>query len=226
MAVSIARTRFCLSSLSSLKNKIGNVMPSLAYPQCTGIRSGLQDCIPAVSWVQRAFLRTNIKDSISQPLKQEEVKDTRDEDNCYTQETIALVNDQIARGEEGRLFAVIHVVGKQFIVTPEDIIIIHGPWAPTISDKITFEKVMLVGGSDFTLLGRPVLPPELVTVTGTVIDKDLSHVKTKFRFRKRKQFRRINFIRTPLTMVRINEVKIEGKVGERKDVEGLNQVFF
>lgn len=53
-------------------------------------------------------------------------------------------------------------------------------------------QVMLIGGSDFTLIGRPVLSPELVTVTATVVDKDLSHVKTKFRFQKRQQYRRIN----------------------------------
>uniref|UniRef100_A0A1B6GY65 Large ribosomal subunit protein bL21m n=1 Tax=Cuerna arida TaxID=1464854 RepID=A0A1B6GY65_9HEMI len=178
-----------------------------------------------ISWLQKAHLRTNVKD-YGIPLKQEEVKDTRQEDNEYTKETIALVNNQLAQGEEGRLFAVIHVAGKQFIVTQEDIIIIHGPWPPTISDKIKFEKVMLVGSSDFTLIGRPVLPSELVSVTATVIDKDLSHVKTKFRFHKRKQFRRINFIRSPLTMIRINEVKVVGRVNERKDVEGLNQVFY
>lgn len=59
-------------------------------------------------------------------------------------ETIALVNDQLAKGEEGRLFAVVHVAGKQFVVTQEDIIIIHGPWPPSIGDQIKLEKVGII----------------------------------------------------------------------------------
>lgn len=69
-------------------------------------------------------------------------------------ETVALVNDQLAKGEEGRLFAVIHVAGKQFVVTQEDIIIIHGPWPPSIGDQIKLEKVryILVSAHISTLL--------------------------------------------------------------------------
>lgn len=59
-------------------------------------------------------------------------------------DTIALVNDQLAKGEEGRLFAVIHVAGKQFVVTQEDIIIIHGSWPPSIGDQVKFEKVGII----------------------------------------------------------------------------------
>lgn len=58
--------------------------------------------------------------------------------------------------------------------------------------SICCEQVLLVGGSDFTLFGRPVLPPDLVSIVGTIVDKDLSHVKTRFRKVKRKQYQRIN----------------------------------
>jgi large subunit ribosomal protein L21 len=50
----------------------------------------------------------------------------------------------------------------------------------------------LVGSSDFSLIGRPVLSPELVSVHATVIEKALSHIKTVFKKKKRKQFQRIN----------------------------------
>ncbi|CAG2068816.1 unnamed protein product, partial [Timema podura] len=52
--------------------------------------------------------------------------------------------------------------------------------------------VLLVGASDFTLIGRPILSPELVCVSATVIEKSLSHIKTHFRKKKRKQYMRIN----------------------------------
>lgn len=42
---------------------------------------------------------------------------------------------------EGRLFAVIQVMGKQYKVTAGDILVFEGYWAPTIGDKIRMEKV-------------------------------------------------------------------------------------
>jgi hypothetical protein len=50
----------------------------------------------------------------------------------------------------------------------------------------------VAGGSDFTLIGRPVLSSELVSVHATVIEKALSHIKTVFKKKRRKQFQRIN----------------------------------
>ncbi|PNF17589.1 hypothetical protein B7P43_G14404, partial [Cryptotermes secundus] len=107
-------------------------------------------------------------------------------------ELISKVNKQLQQQREGRLFAVVHVCGKQFKVTTEDIIIIEGNWAPQIGDKLKLEKVLLVGGSDFSLIGRPILSSELVSVHATVIEKALSHIKTIFRKKKRQQYQRIN----------------------------------
>jgi len=50
----------------------------------------------------------------------------------------------------------------------------------------------MAGGSDFTLIGRPILSSELVSVHATVIEKALSHIKTVFKKKRRKQFQRIN----------------------------------
>jgi large subunit ribosomal protein L21 len=102
------------------------------------------------------------------------------------------INKQIAMNRIGRMFAVVQVCGKQFKVTENDIIIIEGYWPPNIGDRLKLEKVLLVGSTDFTLVGRPILNRELVTIDATVIEKTLSHTKTRFRFRPRKQFRRIN----------------------------------
>lgn len=102
------------------------------------------------------------------------------------------INDQIATNKTGRLFAIIQVCGKQFKVTENDIIIVEGFWPPNIGERLKLEKVLLMGSTDFTLVGRPILNRELVSVEALVIEKTLSHTKTRFRFRKRKQYRRIN----------------------------------
>lgn len=110
------------------------------------------------------------------------------------------INNQIAMDRTGRMFAVVQVCGKQFKVTENDIIIIEGFWPPNIGDRLKLEKVLLVGNTDFTLVGRPILNRELISVDATVIEKTLSHTKTRFRFRQRKQYRRIN-CKIPRTMI-------------------------
>lgn len=80
----------------------------------------------------------------------------------------------------------------QYKVTENDIIIVSGQWLPLPGDKLKLEKVLLIGGMDFTLVGRPLLNRELVSIDATVIQKTLSHTITRFRMKPRKQFRRLN----------------------------------
>lgn len=102
------------------------------------------------------------------------------------------INNQIVTNRTGRLFAVIQLCGKQFKVTENDIIIVEGFWPPNIGERLKLEKVLLIGSTDFTLVGKPILNRELVSVDAIVIEKTLSHTKTRFRFRKRRNYRRIS----------------------------------
>ncbi|XP_051168936.1 39S ribosomal protein L21, mitochondrial [Leptopilina boulardi] len=147
------------------------------------------------------------------------------EDEQLADDVIAEINKQVATEKAGRLFAVVHVCGKQFKVTTNDIIVIQGYWPPSAGDELRLEKVLLVGSSDFTLIGRPILNNELVNVEATVIEKTFSSTKTIFKFKPRKQYRRINFTREQQTMLRIKSINVIGKVGEKKEVEGLEKVF-
>lgn len=162
------------------------------------------------------------------------------------------INNQIATDRVGRMFAVVQICGKQFKVTEHDIIIIEGFWPPNIGDQLKLEKVLLVGSKDFTLIGRPILNRELVSVDVTVIQKTLSHTKTRFRFQPRKQYRRINckmpkrlfsmsscsffalfllmrlrlsVYRIQHTMLRINSININANIDEKKEVEGLDRIY-
>lgn len=51
------------------------------------------------------------------------------------------MNQQVTDGLIDRLFAVVHIAGKQFKVTDGDLLIIEGYWPPTIGDKISLDKV-------------------------------------------------------------------------------------
>ncbi|XP_069675290.1 large ribosomal subunit protein bL21m [Periplaneta americana] len=164
----------------------------------------------------------------SLPETQKIIPETSDvtKEKEKSKEVISKVNKLLEEGREGRLFAVVHISGKQFKVTTEDIITVEGYWAPQIGDKIKLEKVLLAGGSDFTLLGRPILSTDLVSVHATVIEKTLSHIKTVFKKKRRKQYQRINFHRTPYTMLRINSIHIKPEVNVKKDVEGIDGKIF
>ncbi|XP_067613239.1 large ribosomal subunit protein bL21m [Eurosta solidaginis] len=140
--------------------------------------------------------------------------ETPDNQQKECQDVFNKVNSQLAAQKEGRLFAVVHLCGKQFKITTGDIILVEGYWPPTIGDKIRLDKVLLAGAQDFTLIGRPLLPNGLVNVEATIIEKTLTHTKTHFKKKRRKQYMRINFQRSPNTMIRINTIEIERNVDD------------
>ena len=154
---------------------------------------------------QQTKLATQEYSNIKQVTKEEQAK-------C--QEIFSKVNQQLAKNEEGRMFAVVHLCGKQFKITAGDIILVEGYWPPNIGDEIRLEKVLLAGAKDFTLIGTPVLEPGLVDVKATIIEKTLTHTKTHFKKKRRKQYLRINFQRSPNTMIRINSIEVKQKVEE------------
>lgn len=159
--------------------------------------------------------------SISTPVVQEYVVDDTVALKTYSDTVIKTVNEAAKRNN--RLFAVVHICGKQFKVTNNDLILIDGYWPPNVGDRIKLQKVLLVGGKDFTLIGRPVLNPDIVNITATVIDKDLSHTRTNFERIKRKQYMRINFIRKEITMLRINSINITQDIDVKKDVQEMGR---
>lgn len=136
------------------------------------------------------------------------------------------INTQITTQNTGRLFAIIQLAGKQFKVTEGDVIMIEGFWEPTNGDKVRLEKVLLCGGQDFTLIGRPLLQKGLVDVQATIIEKSLSHTRTHFKFKKRKQYRRINFYRSLTTVLRINSIDIAEQIDQRSvKIPGIESIF-
>ncbi|XP_063708353.1 large ribosomal subunit protein bL21m [Culicoides brevitarsis] len=130
-----------------------------------------------------------------------------------------------AKENEGRLFAIVHLLGKQFKVTDGDIILLEGYWAPNIGDKIRIDKVLLAGGKDFTLIGTPLVKPGLVDVQATVIEKTLTHTKTNFKKKKTRQYMRINFVRNQNTMVRINSITLKGQMADLEKESRIERVF-
>ncbi|XP_065200814.1 large ribosomal subunit protein bL21m [Planococcus citri] len=145
---------------------------------------------------------------------QEVIEDNIEEERVKSKEIIKKVNDHIQDGSFGRLFAVIYILGKQYKVTAEDILIIEKNWAPKMKDSLRFEKVLLVGGANFTLIGRPILPRNIVNVTASILNKDLTHTKFRFYRIHKERVHNLNFVREELTYLRINNIEVYPQLNE------------
>merc|ERR1712071_107607 len=168
---------------------------------------------------------SKLEGQVNKP-QQQTVCASEEDDLVTTKDVISKVNSQINDGTHGRLFAVVHIAGKQVRVTDGDLIMVEGVSPTSVGDVIRLEKVLLLGSKDFTLLGRPILRPDLVRIEATVVEKSLTHTKTHFRKKRRKQYMRINFFRHPFSILRINCVSLEGLVDERPEIEGVDGRVF
>ncbi|XP_011842449.1 PREDICTED: 39S ribosomal protein L21, mitochondrial isoform X1 [Mandrillus leucophaeus] len=128
--------------------------------------------------------------SLSSPPWPEVVLPDPVEETRHHAEVVRRVNELIATGQYGRLFAVVHFASRQWKVTAEDLILIGNELDLACGERIRLEKVLLVGADNFTLLGKPLLGKDLVRVEATVIEKTESWPRIIMRFRKRKNFKK------------------------------------
>lgn len=157
---------------------------------------------------KKYFYRYVPKTSLSSPPWPEVVLPDPVEEARHHAEVVEKVNELIARGQYGRLFAVVHFASHQWKVTSEDLILIENKLDVACGERIRLEKVLLVGADDFTLLGRPLLGKDLVRVEATVIEKTESWPRVNMRFQKRKNYKRKRIIVNPQTVLRINTIEI------------------
>ncbi|XP_012580972.1 PREDICTED: 39S ribosomal protein L21, mitochondrial [Condylura cristata] len=148
------------------------------------------------------------KTSLSSPPWPEVVLPDPTEEARHHSEVVARVNQLIAGGQYGRLFAVVHFASRQWKVTSEDLILIESHLDAACGERIRLEKVLLVGADDFTLLGKPLLGRDLVRVEATVIEKTESWPKVNMKFKKRKNYKRKRIIVSPQTVLRINSIEL------------------
>ncbi|KAM8968613.1 large ribosomal subunit protein bL21m [Sarcophilus harrisii] len=130
------------------------------------------------------------------------------EETQHHQEVVQRVNELIATGQYGRLFAVVHFASRQWKVTDGDLILIENTLEAKCGERIRLEKVLLVGAEDFTLIGKPLLGLDLVRVEATVIEKTESWPRIYMKFKKRKNYRKKKIFIRPQTILRINTVEI------------------
>ncbi len=100
------------------------------------------------------------------------------------------------------MYAVIQTGGKQYRVQPGDHLRVE-KLPGDKGAKITFDKVLLVGG-DSTRVGKPFVAG--VKVNAEVVAQDRAKKIIVFKFRRRKNYRRKNGHRQPYTELKITGV--------------------
>ncbi|XP_011797705.1 PREDICTED: 39S ribosomal protein L21, mitochondrial isoform X4 [Colobus angolensis palliatus] len=171
-------------------------------------RSILRPSGPGAASLWSASGRYVPRTSLSSPPWPEVVLPDLVEETRRHAEVVRRVNELIATGQYGRLFAVVHFASRQWKVTSEDLILVGNELDLACGERIRLEKVLLVGADNFTLLGKPLLRKDLVRVEATVIEKTESWPRIIMRFRKRKNFKKKRIVVTPQTVLRINSIEI------------------
>ncbi|CAH8870955.1 unnamed protein product [Trichobilharzia szidati] len=117
------------------------------------------------------------------------------------------VNSRISE-KASQYFAVIALAGKQFKVSNNDLIMVKTPFFGTdIGDHVQLQKVLLLGSSDFTIIGRPILPVHQVFVEAVVIEKTLEHPKVWYQFHRRRRHHKLRVFQDNMTVLRIINIR-------------------
>ncbi|KAI1713422.1 ribosomal prokaryotic l21 protein domain-containing protein [Ditylenchus destructor] len=126
-------------------------------------------------------------------------------------DTVASDISAVISDQTNRLFAVIFIHKRQYKVSTGDIIHVEGNYPVDIGDQIKLEKVLLAGGEDFTLIGRPLLNADFVKVNATVIEKTTTSPNVMYR-EKIENPNNVLWLSRELTVLRINDITIDRRI--------------
>jgi large subunit ribosomal protein L21 len=109
-----------------------------------------------------------------------------------------------------RLFAVIHMFGKQRLVTNGDLIMVDQHLPLECGEKLLINKCLVLGGKDFSIIGRPLIDTDLFKINATVVEKTMTDHKCYYRHVPRDHDNRKFFFQArPRTVLRINEIELK-----------------
>ena len=102
------------------------------------------------------------------------------------------------------MYAVIRTGGKQYRVSPGDVIRVENQSAGT-DNQVEFSDVLAVSGD-----AGSVAKPESAKVIATVLGEGRGDKILVFHYKRKKQYKKLQGHRQAFTSVRINEIEIDG----------------
>ena len=103
------------------------------------------------------------------------------------------------------MYAVIRTGGKQYRVSPGDVIRIER--RPATDGQVEFSDVLAVSAAE----GQIARPQGAARVLGSVVEEGRADKILVFHFKRKKQYKRLRGHRQPFTAVRITEVAFDGQ---------------
>ena len=103
------------------------------------------------------------------------------------------------------MYAVIRAGGKQYRVTPGDVLRVETQ--PAQNGRVEFGDVVAVSGGE----GQIARPGSGALVTGEVLGEGRSKKVLVFHYKRKKQYKKIAGHRQPFTSVRITEIAFDGQ---------------
>jgi len=105
------------------------------------------------------------------------------------------------------MYAVIETGGKQYRVTPGDVLDVERVDVPEESGALRFDRVLMVkgDGDDAARLGTPLV--DGAAVTATLVDEVRAPKIMVFKFKRRKGYRKLSGHRQDLMRVRIDAIE-------------------
>lgn len=109
-----------------------------------------------------------------------------------------------------RLFAVIHMFGKQHIVTEGDLLMVDNDIPVNCGQNLLINKCLVLGGKEFSIIGTPVLDKDVFKIEATVVEKTMSDHKLLFKHKPRDRgLKKYMFQSLPRTVLRINKIDLK-----------------
>eukprot|EP00112_Aurelia_sp_Birch-Aquarium-sp1_P007349 Seg18.6 transcript_id=Seg18.6/GoldUCD/mRNA.D3Y31 product="39S ribosomal protein L21 mitochondrial" pseudo=true protein_id=Seg18.6/GoldUCD/D3Y31 len=181
---------YCMISRACCRAGIDTKVQSNVLRSITTYLGKRPECVKRSGIVTRFRHATAVRMAQTQQVskeKNDESKVACDEKRDTLVEKVkkAMAEDQAFR----RIFAVIHIAGRQFKVTSNDIIMINKSTAKC-GDKLKLQKILMVGGREFSIIGKPLLSTDQVNIEATVLEKPQGRNVIVFKKKRRKNYKR------------------------------------
>lgn len=120
--------------------------------------------------------------------------------------------------DEG-VFAVVNINGFQYKVVKDDVVLANYLEGYDINDQVVFDGVLMVGGKDFTLLGRPLV--RCAKVYATVEEQTNTEKTIVFKKKRRKTYQKTMHFRHLITVLRIDKIEYQVQEDLLRSAVGL-----
>lgn len=109
-----------------------------------------------------------------------------------------------------RLFAIAHLFGRQRIITAGDLVQVDGHFPLKCGEKLLLNKCLVLGGKDFSIIGRPLVDKDLFRIEATIVEQTMSDHRCFYRSEPRNRGIKKYFYQSlPTTVLRINEIELK-----------------